>query len=87
MGGFIGGVETLASLSAPLMGGALIDGWTWRACYVINLPIGLARFTLIALFLNIPDFDLPWKVKTKDLDILGTAVFVPTMTSFLLAME
>jgi MFS family permease len=90
IGGLLGGVETFACLSAPLIGGALIDGWTWRACYGINVPLGLAGLLVIAIYLDVPpnpDFNLPWRQKVKKLDVFGTAVFVPGMTCFLLALQ
>lgn len=90
IGGILAGVETAACLSAPLIGGALIDGWTWRACYGINIPLGLAGLLVIAIYLDVPhnpNFDLPWKQKIAKLDVFGTVVFVPAMTCFLLALQ
>lgn len=90
VGGIAGGVETLACLAAPLIGGALIDGWTWRACYGINIPLGISGLLVIYFFLDVPhspEFDQPWREKIKNLDLPGTAVFVPGLTCLLLALE
>lgn len=90
IGGIAGGIETLSCVAAPLIGGVLIDKWTWRACYGISLPIGGAGALVVAFLLELPpnpNSTLPWKEKVKRLDIFGTAVFVPAMTCFLLALE
>ncbi|OJJ44233.1 hypothetical protein ASPZODRAFT_751038 [Penicilliopsis zonata CBS 506.65] len=90
VGGLVGAVETLAGISAPLIGGALIDGWSWRACFGINVPLGLVGLAVNWFFLETPHspkFDLPWQEKIENLDLLGTAVFIPMMTCLLLALE
>ena len=90
VGGIAGGVETLACLAAPLVGGALIDGWTWRACYGINIPLGISGLLVVLFFLDLPhhpNYDRSWKDKIKRLDLLGTALIVPALTCLLLALE
>ena len=88
--GIGGGIEMLASVSAPLIGGALIDGWTWRACFGINIPLGIAGCAVVGFFLELPhtpDMNLPLKDKIKRLDFFGTAIFVPSIVSLLLALQ
>jgi MFS family permease len=90
VGGIAGGVETLACLAAPLVGGALIDGWTWRACYGINIPLGISGLLVILFALEVPhppNVDRPWREKLVALDLLGTAVFVPALACLLLALQ
>lgn len=38
--GALGGVESLAIIAAPIVGGALTQSLGWRWCFWINLPIG-----------------------------------------------
>jgi len=90
-GGIIAFVQTLAMVSAPLLGGVLIDHFTWRACFGINLPIGVLTLGLTAYYFHSPitnaDDDLPLKEKVKKMDLLGTFFFVPAIVSLLIALQ
>ncbi|GAA3626906.1 MFS transporter [Nonomuraea rosea] len=41
-----GSAATAAGLIAPLLGGALVDALSWRAIFLINVPIGAAAFVM-----------------------------------------
>ncbi|KAK9368223.1 major facilitator superfamily domain-containing protein [Lipomyces kononenkoae] len=92
-GGIAGGIEAVASISAPLLGGVLIDAFSWRACFGLLLPLGGIAI-LIILFLpplraehNAENLKLPLKDKLKQMDLLGTALFVPSIVCLLLALQ
>jgi MFS family permease len=98
VGGMLGGVETVASLAAPLVGGALIDGWTWRACFGINMPLGVLGLVGVFYLEEMPPGSRAgvaagvaetksWREQLAQLDLLGTAVFVPSLVCLLLALE
>ena len=40
------GVAALASALGPVLGGLLVDVWSWRLVFLVNLPIGLAALAL-----------------------------------------
>ncbi|HST43023.1 MAG TPA: DHA2 family efflux MFS transporter permease subunit [Conexibacter sp.] len=40
--GLWGATTSIAAALGPALGGLLIDGWSWRAVFLINVPIGLA---------------------------------------------
>ncbi|KXG49406.1 Major facilitator superfamily domain, general substrate transporter [Penicillium griseofulvum] len=44
--GVLGGVESLAIIAAPIVGGALTQSLGWRWCFWINLPIGVVGATI-----------------------------------------
>jgi MFS family permease len=89
--GFAGASQGIGLVSAPLVGGALIDALNWRACFGINLPLGIPLIGLIAYYFKDPvanaDIDLPWKEKIRRLDLLSTAIFVPAITCLMLALQ
>jgi len=82
-------ISTMAA--APLIGGALIDAFSWRACFGINLPLGALALTLIWFGFVSPvtnaDESLPFKEKLVKLDPLGTLVFMPSIICLLLALQ
>jgi MFS family permease len=90
-GGLGAGIETVAMISAPLLGGVLTDNLSWRWCFWINLPLGAITLVVVGfLFENPranPNLSLPLKAKFERLDLLGTAIFVPSITALLLALQ
>lgn len=45
--GYIAGAFSLASIAGPLLGGVIVDGWSWRGIFYINVPIGLVAIGII----------------------------------------
>jgi MFS family permease len=91
VGGMAAGIEAMSATAGPLLGGVLTDRLSWRWCFYINLPLGFITIILITLFFENPrkstDAPLSWKQKAVRLDLLGTVVFVPSITSLLLALQ
>jgi MFS family permease len=91
MTGLAIGVFTLAMASAPLVGGALIDAWSWRLCFGINLPLGVIAVALTAYGfqspIENPDTKLPLKEKIKRIDAWSTLILIPGITCLLLALQ
>lgn len=89
--GIAGAAQGIGLVTAPVVGGALIDAISWRACFGINLPLGVVVIALVAYFFTDPtdneDVSLPFKEKIKRLDILSTLIFVPAIACLLLALQ
>jgi len=77
----IGALFGLSAVAGPLVGGFLTDsaalGWQW--CFWVNVPVGLAAFTIGWFALT-----LPRKRRTTPLDYAGIAALSATTTSLIL---
>ncbi|KAF1350670.1 major facilitator superfamily domain-containing protein [Delphinella strobiligena] len=92
IGGLAAGIEGCSSVAAPLIGGLITENLNWRWCFLINLPFGGVALILLMISLQNPptrptNADLPWKDKIKQLDPLGTAVFLPAVTCLFIGLE
>lgn len=85
--GIIGAVFGLSSLVGPLLGGYLTDGHTilgattdWRWTFLINIPVGIVAFALIARF-------LPTMTAKKEvvIDFLGAGLLSVALAALVLA--
>ena len=90
--GIVGGIQSIALVSAPLIGGALIDSFSWRACFGIQLPLGGLAVILIITSFHDPlphstEEQLNLQEKLKRLDLVSTLVIVPCITCLLLALQ
>ncbi|ROW15687.1 hypothetical protein VPNG_02154 [Cytospora leucostoma] len=88
--GLLGALEGMASVAAPTLGGVIIEGLSWRWCFWINLPMGALTFIIIAFALKLDQKDrspLPFGQKIVELDLIGNAIFVPSLTSLFLALS
>jgi len=80
----------IASVSAPLMGGAFTTRLTWRYCFYINLPFGAITIAVVWAFFTPTEHkpsSLTWKEKLDRIDVLGTALLLPGITCLLLALQ
>ncbi|KFX92422.1 hypothetical protein V490_05391 [Pseudogymnoascus sp. VKM F-3557] len=91
---FVGGMMATMSISAvigPLIGGALTSNASWRWCFIINIPLGMATIIIVIFTVK----DSPGKEydardtmdKLKHLDPLGAAVLVPAVVCLVLALQ
>lgn len=49
--GIWGGVSGIGVALGPLIGGAVVEGWSWQAIFWINVPIGVISLALVLLAL------------------------------------
>ncbi|KGO37989.1 Major facilitator superfamily domain, general substrate transporter [Penicillium expansum] len=89
--GLMACVESLAIISAPIVGGALTQSLGWRWCFWINLPIG--GLSLLAMFFLFSDprtrqeDDMTLSQKIKELDLVSNCLFIPSLTALFIALS
>ncbi|KKY39836.1 putative efflux pump antibiotic resistance [Diaporthe ampelina] len=83
--GFLNGIEVLANVSSPSVGGLIVGSVSWRWCFWINLPIGALSLAIIFSTLLKIDLSkrssLTLRQKVVELDLVGNVVSVPSLTS------
>jgi EmrB/QacA subfamily drug resistance transporter len=81
--GYFATVFALASTSGPVVGAYLTEHISWRAVFVINLPLGLIA---AALALRVPRTPLPVRAKFRP-DIAGTLLYCAAMPTLLFVLS
>ncbi|KAJ5486142.1 hypothetical protein N7530_000442 [Penicillium desertorum] len=88
--GVLGGVESLAIIAAPIVGGALTQSLGWRWCFWINLPIGGVSLLMTFFLFSDPspgDTSIGFREKIARLDLLSNLLFIPALTSLFIAFS
>jgi EmrB/QacA subfamily drug resistance transporter len=80
--GFFAAVFGLASIFGPTLGGWLTDHISWRACFYVNLPVGLVA--IAALYFEFPNLS-PRSAKAR-IDWAGVFTLIACMIPLLLAL-
>jgi MFS family permease len=71
-----------ASMIGPTVGGWLTDAFTWRAAFLVNLPVGI--IATIAIYLEFPDMHV--KGKERAIDWGGVFSLIGCVVPLLLAL-
>lgn len=80
--GLFAAVWGIASIFGPTLGGWLTDHWSWRACFWVNLPVGIVA--VAAIYFEFPH--LKPRGATRRLDWAGFATLIGTVIPLLLAL-
>jgi EmrB/QacA subfamily drug resistance transporter len=77
--GYFGGVFGVSTVIGPLLGGFFVDNLSWRWIFYVNVPVGAAALTMIALAFH------PHAARRKHgMDYLGAALLAGTLASVVL---
>ncbi len=77
--GFFGGVFGLSTVLGPLIGGFIVNNFSWRWIFLINLPLGL--LALVVINRTLRPHARPKKV---DIDYLGATLLAIALTCIVL---
>lgn len=80
--GLFAAVFGLASVIGPLLGGWLTDNASWRWVFYINIPVGIAAFTIAATYMPA----IAGKAKDRAIDFLGAGLLAVSLISLLLGV-
>src|SRR5262249_4757036 len=84
LGVFAIGVVAMARLSGAAVGGYLTEWYSWRAIFLLNVPMSLSALVLLALVL--PDVKQRHEQK-QQLDSVGFMLLVPWVASLQIALS
>ena len=82
MQGLITAVWGVASIAGPLLGGVIVDSWSWRWVFLMNLPLGAVVVGLVLSGLA----ETGEHVGGRALDLVGTLAFLAGVTGLMLAV-
>src|SRR5258707_773541 len=79
--GLFSGVWGLSSVVGPALGGLIVDHFSWRWVFFINIPFGLLSAVLLTIFLqeNV-------ERKKRHLDYIGTLALTGSIVALLFAL-
>ncbi len=77
--GLFGAVFAFASVAGPLVGGVIVEHFSWRWVFYINIPIGIVALVVTTSVLRLPFKRLPHKI-----DDLGSTLLVAGVSALLL---
>ncbi|KAI1807901.1 major facilitator superfamily domain-containing protein [Daldinia bambusicola] len=74
----------IGSALGPFIGGAIVSSTTWRWIFYINLPIGVAAFAVLLVFLRVShNKEMSFWQKLKRIDLVGNGILVVSTVSVL----
>jgi EmrB/QacA subfamily drug resistance transporter len=82
--GLLGTMSAVGTALGPSLGGVLIAGLSWRAIFLINVPLGILTFLLAHRYL--PVDRLEPKTGPVGFDKAGTLLLALTLAAYALAM-
>jgi EmrB/QacA subfamily drug resistance transporter len=82
--GLLGTMSAVGTALGPSLGGVLIAGWSWRALFLINVPLGLLALRLVRHYL--PEDRKHFGDGRRHMDHLGMVLMALTLTAYALTM-
>jgi MFS family permease len=88
--GLFTSIFPVGGIIGPNVGGLLLEHFSWRVLFLVNVPVGLIVVPLLASQIAAYDRRADASVTTtttkRRLDVLGTVLFAGAITAFLMAL-
>ncbi|MCC3373426.1 MDR family MFS transporter [Cohnella sp. REN36] len=82
LSGVMGAVFGLSSVAGPQLGTLISEHFSWRWCFYVNLPIGIASFLVLLFSLRESRAE-----KKPKIDYLGAVLLIVSTVTLMLALE
>src|SRR5262245_38011611 len=82
--GAMAGLMAVSFIAGPLIGGFLTDHVDWRACFAVNLPIGIAALIVVARVLPA---EIGRNERNMPLDLAGIATLTVAVGLLLVGLQ
>jgi len=82
MQAFITAVWGFASIVGPLLGGVIVDRWSWRWVFYVNLPLGGVVVALVLAAFR----ETASRIAGRRLDVAGAATFLVGVSALMFAV-
>jgi EmrB/QacA subfamily drug resistance transporter len=82
--GLLGTMSAVGTALGPSLGGVLIAGLSWRAIFLVNVPLGLLTFFLAFRYLPVDRRKL--RANLSSFDATGTLLLALTLAAYALAV-
>lgn len=77
--GFIGAAFGLSTVIGPLIGGVIVETLSWRWLFLVNVPVGIVAFAIIAVA-----FHSRTKGVKRSIDYAGAILLTTTLSSLVI---
>jgi EmrB/QacA subfamily drug resistance transporter len=77
--GLLTSVFAFSAVAGPLVGGFIVDHWSWRWIFTINLPLGLVALVVTSYALRVP-----FNRRERRIDWLGSFLLIAGVTFIVL---
>src|SRR4051794_1322596 len=82
--GLISSIMPIGSIIGPNLGGFLLENWSWRAMFFINVPIGIVL--IFGFFFLMPSVETHATRKRLHVDAIGLLLFVGAIVGLIYGM-